>query len=83
MSEVNPASALVKEISGRMRDLLERAEQAIDQLEEWHIQNMTTTVANVLVGAVSHLGLHVGQIQFIAKGILKEQYQPYSAPQGK
>jgi hypothetical protein len=43
--------------------------------ETRRIQDTDTTVAYALVMAVSHLGLHVGQIQFIAKSILKDRYQ--------
>ncbi len=166
MSEVNLSSAVVKEISDRMRDLLDRAEQAIGQLGEsdvwyrgspsenaignlvlhlvgnlrqvilggladtpyardrhaefntkqsvskaelmkmlketvdascrvidslpaeritqaWRIQDIDTTVTNVLVGVVSHLGLHIGQIQLISKSILKERYQAWTPTKGK
>jgi hypothetical protein len=43
--------------------------------EARRIQETDTTVAYALVMAVSHLGLHVGQIQFIAKAILKDSYK--------
>ena len=166
MSQTDAAVAIVKEISNRMRALLERAEQAIGQLEDaqlwyrnhstdnsignlvlhlvgnlrqWilggiedlpdtrdrplefsikqgvsktellemlhstveqscraidslptsriteakHIQNTETTIAYALVMAVSHLGLHVGQIQFITKGMLKEKFQAAWTPPEK
>lgn len=39
------------------------------------IQNEDVTIARALVVAVSHLGLHVGQIQYIGKMLLSESYQ--------
>ena len=43
------------------------------------IHGFETTMANVLVGAVSHLSVHVGQMQFIAKSLLQEAYKESSA----
>jgi uncharacterized damage-inducible protein DinB len=43
------------------------------------IHDFETTMANVLVGAVSHLSVHVGQMQFIAKSLLQEAYKESSA----
>ncbi|MGO9309399.1 MAG: DUF1572 family protein [Spirochaetia bacterium] len=43
------------------------------------IQDFETTMANILVGAVSHLSVHVGQMQFIAKSLLQEAYKESSA----
>jgi hypothetical protein len=166
MSDFNPANAIVKEISGRMRALLERAEQAIGQigddqvwyrnhstdnaignlvlhlvgnLRQWilagidnqadtrdrpaefgakvglsktelmkmlhdtieescrvidslpiariaearRIQDTDTTIAYALVSVVSHLGLHVGQIQFIAKSLLKKDFKTAWSPPEK
>jgi hypothetical protein len=42
------------------------------------IQDIETTIACVLVGAVSHLSVHVGQMQFIAKSLLQEAYKESS-----
>jgi hypothetical protein len=47
--------------------------------ETRRIQDFETTMANVLVGAVSHLSVHVGQMQFIAKSLLQEAYKESSA----
>lgn len=47
--------------------------------EARRIQDFETTMANVLVGAVSHLSVHVGQMQFIAKSLLQDVYKESSA----
>jgi hypothetical protein len=46
--------------------------------EVGRIQDFETTMANVLVGAVSHLSVHVGQMQFIAKSMLQKAYKESS-----
>jgi hypothetical protein len=43
-------------------------------LEKKRIQDEDTTIAYALVMAVSHLGLHVGQIQYIGKMLLSDAY---------
>jgi len=166
MSEANSADVIVKEIANRMNELLERAESAINQLDDtqvWYrrdptdnavgnlvlhlvgnlrqwilggladqpdtrdrpvefstqsglskaelmqmlretveaschiirnlpadriaevkrIQDTNTTIAYAIVMAVSHLGLHVGQIQFITKSFLRERYQVACTPPAK
>jgi len=72
-----------------LRGTIEESCRAIDALptsritESKLIQDTDTTIAYALVMAVSHLGLHVGQIQFIAKGILKERFQTAWTPPEK
>jgi Protein of unknown function (DUF1572) len=166
VSEMNSAEAVVKEIANRMKDLLERAELAIKQLDDaqvWYrrdptdnaignlvlhlvgnlrqwilggladhadtrdrpvefstqsglskaelmhmlrdtveaschtirnleteriteprrIQDTDTTIAYAIVMAVSHLGVHVGQIQFITKSLLNDRYQVAWTPSPK
>jgi hypothetical protein len=69
------------ELVGLLREVIEESCRVIDRLsperilESKHIQGTDTTIAYALVMAVSHLGLHVGQMQFIAKTLLKEKYQ--------
>ena len=48
--------------------------------EAKRIQNMDVTLANAVVMAVSHLGLHVGQIQYIGKMLLSDAYVGSSEP---
>jgi hypothetical protein len=43
--------------------------------EPYRIQSTDTTVAYALIMAVSHFGLHLGQIQYIAKGLLRDMYR--------
>jgi hypothetical protein len=43
-------------------------------LEKKTIQGTDTTIGAALVMAVSHLGLHVGQIQYVGKMLLSEAY---------
>ena len=77
------------ELTKMLKDTVEESCRVIDSLpaaripEARHIQDTDTTIAYALVMAVSHLGLHVGQIQFIAKSILKERYQVAWAPPEK
>ena len=51
--------------------------------ERKRIQGEDVTIAAALVMAVSHLGLHVGQIQYIGKMLLgsayKESWKPKEA----
>jgi hypothetical protein len=48
--------------------------------EAKRIQGMDVTLANAVVMAVSHLGLHVGQIQYIGKMLLSDAYVGSSEP---
>jgi hypothetical protein len=48
--------------------------------EAKRIQGMNVTLANAVVMAVSHLGLHVGQIQYIGKMLLSDAYVGSSEP---
>jgi len=41
----------------------------------YRIMNTDTTVAYALLMALTHFGLHLGQIQFITKSILQEKYK--------
>jgi hypothetical protein len=43
--------------------------------DPYRICGKDTTVAYALVMAVSHFSLHLGQIQFIAKSILQDEYR--------
>ena len=69
------------ELSARLRATLDRCCLLIDSLplsrltDPYPIQGTRTTVAYALIMAVSHLGLHLGQIQFIAKDLLQERYR--------
>jgi hypothetical protein len=47
--------------------------------EAYRIQDRNTTIAFVLVGVVSHLSVHVGQMLFIAKSLLQEAYKPVTS----
>ena len=49
-------------------------------VERKTIQNEDVTIARALVMAVSHLGLHVGQMQYIAKMLLADSYKESWAP---
>jgi hypothetical protein len=49
-------------------------------IEAKRIQGMDVTLANAVVMAVSHIGLHVGQIQYIGKMLLSDSYVGSSEP---
>ena len=51
-------------------------------IEAMRIQGMDVTLANAVVMAVSHLGLHVGQIQYIGKMLLSDAFIGSSEPRG-
>ncbi len=77
------------ELAGMLRDTVEECCRVIDELpptritEAKRIQDTDTTIAYALVTAVSHLGVHVGQIQFITKGLVGETYKESWTPPGK
>ena len=52
-------------------------------LERKPIQNTDTTIACAVVGAVAHLGLHVGRIQYITKMLVQDAYQEIWTPRAK
>jgi len=63
----------VRELDGALHALpLERLG------ETYHLRTGDTTMAYALIMSVSHFGLHLGQMQFIAKGILGEGYKEAS-----
>ena len=74
------------ELTRILRETIEESCRVIESLpteritEARHIQDTDTTVAYALVMAVSHLGVHVGQVQFIAKGLLQEAYKESWTP---
>ncbi len=69
------------ELSACLRATLDRCCLLIDSLpptrlaDPYPIQGRDTTVAYALIMAVSHLGLHLGQVQFIAKSLLQDRYR--------
>ena len=69
-----------------LKETVEGACKAIEAMppsrvtEAMRIQDMDVTVANAVVMAVSHLGLHVGQIQYIGKMLLSDAYVGSSEP---
>ena len=72
------------ELTSILRETIEEFCRAIESVpaarisEAIRIQDIETTIAYILVGAVSHLSLHVGQMQFIAKSLLQEVYKESS-----
>jgi hypothetical protein len=50
--------------------------------DPYRIQGTDTTIAYAMIMAVSHFSLHLGQMQFVAKSLLRERYQeaPRRAP---
>ena len=69
-----------------LKDTVEECCTVIDKMpanrvtEKKRIQGEDTTIAAALVMAVSHLGLHVGQIQYIGKMLLGNVYQEWWKP---
>jgi hypothetical protein len=69
-----------------LRETVESACRTIEAMppsrvtEAKRIQNMDVTLANAVVMAVSHLGLHVAQIQYIGKMLLSDAYVGSSEP---
>ena len=75
-----------EELRSLLKETVEESCKAIDKVpvgrvtERKRIQGEDTTIAAALVMAVSHLGLHVGQIQYIGKMLLGSAYQESSKP---
>lgn len=69
------------ELKNLLKDTVEQCCGLIESMprhrvaETKRIQNEDVTIARALVVAVSHLGLHVGQIQYIGKMLLSDSYQ--------
>jgi len=69
-----------------LKETVERACKTIEAMppirvaETKRIQGMDVTLANAVVMAVSHLGLHVGQIQYVGKMLLSDRYIGSSEP---
>ena len=81
-AEFSAASGRTREeLRSLLKETVEESCKAIDRMpanrvtEKKRIQGENTTVAAALVMAVSHLGLHVGQIQYIGKMLLGDAYQ--------
>jgi len=74
------------ELAKILRETVERCCRVIESLpieritEAKRIQDTDTTIASALVGAASHLAVHVGQIQFIAKSLLQDAYMESWTP---
>ncbi len=70
-----------KQLQNLLKDTVEECCRVIDKmpavrvLERKRIQGEDVTIASAVVMAVSHLGLHVGQIQYIAKMLLGSAYR--------
>jgi hypothetical protein len=69
------------ELKSTLHNAVTECCQVIDSLpltrltEAYRIQNKDTTIAYALIMAMSHFGLHLGQMQFIAKRLLHENYR--------
>jgi uncharacterized damage-inducible protein DinB len=78
-----------RELRELLRDTVEDACQTIEDMppnrvrEAKRIQDMDVTLAHAVVMAVSHLRLHVGQIQYIAKMLLSDAFVGSSEPREK
>jgi hypothetical protein len=78
-----------RELREILKDAVEAACKTIEAMpplrvrEAKRIQDMDVTLAHAVVMAVSHLGLHVGQIQYIGKMLLSDAYVGSSEPPGK
>ena len=74
------------ELRGLLKGTVEECCKVIDKMpvsrvtERKRIQGEDVTIAAALMMAVSHLGLHVGQIQYIGKMLLGSAYQESSKP---
>ena len=70
-----------EELRSLLENTIEECCKVIDEMpvirvtERKRIQGEDVTIAAALVMAVSHLGLHVGQIQYIGKLLLASAYQ--------
>jgi hypothetical protein len=68
-------------LRGLLKDTVEGCLGAIDKMpasrvaERMRIQGEDVTIAAAVVLAVSHFGLHVGQIQYIGKMLLGDDYK--------
>jgi Protein of unknown function (DUF1572) len=77
------------ELSSLLRETVEQSCGIIERmpvervLEAKRIQDTDTSVAYAVVSAVAHLGLHVGQIQYITKMLLGEAYAESWGPRRK
>jgi len=81
-AEFSAASGHTKEqLRVLLKSTVENCCRAIDKMpisrvtERKRIQGEDVTIAAALVMAVSHLGLHVGQIQYIGKMLLGSAYK--------
>lgn len=86
-AEFSAASGHTREqLRSLLKEIVEESCRAIDKMpanrvtEKKRLQGEDTTIAAALVMAVSHLGLHVGQIQYIGKMLLGSAYQESSKP---
>lgn len=82
-AEFSATSGLTKrELMTLLHEVVEQSCDVIDHmpserlLEKKTIQGNEVTLAYALVMAASHLGLHVGQIQYIGKVLLSDSYKP-------
>jgi hypothetical protein len=70
-----------EELQNQLRGTIEEYCHLLDTIPiekvsmEYRIMNTDTTVAYALLMALTHFGLHLGQIQFITKSILQEKYK--------
>lgn len=81
-AEFSAASGHTKsELIGLLHDVVEQCCDVIEEMptnrimERKRIQGEDVTIAYALVMAVSHLGLHVGQIQYTGKMLLSDRYE--------
>jgi hypothetical protein len=81
-AEFSAASGRTREeLRSLLKETVEECCRVIDKMpanrvtERKRIQGEDVTIAAALVMAVSHLGLHVGQIQYIGKMLLGSAYQ--------
>jgi hypothetical protein len=74
------------ELSGKIQNIILNI-SSDELLSQRHIQGYDMTVLSAFYSAVTHLELHAGQISYITKYILNENYKEYwkpaTAEQGK
>lgn len=86
-AEFSAAAGLSKgELARLLKEAVEQSCRVIEAMpaervtEQKVIQGEKVTLAYALVMAVSHLGLHVGQMQYIAKMLLSDAYRESGTP---
>jgi uncharacterized damage-inducible protein DinB len=69
----------ISDLSAKIQDIVSKL-SSDELLSRRHIQGYDMTVLSAIYTAVTHLELHAGQISYITKYILNENYKEYWKP---